>query len=341
MARHLIHPRCQADPSLQRVVSGNVAFPLGVYPIEPIRPVPGYSVSFESSDGGESEGDWEEWPDRYAFDVVVSADRIEALAAALFASLPGRIYPILDILGQDAYREIDPYVSYELLGLDRFMEAVQRFRPFFFEDGMCGFGAMHDDPFLYVFVDEHKNLSVRVEPASRDRIERMLAAFDLEPVAEPVGVADVAHEHRSVLLRQGEGLGLDQIVEQLIDDWQLTLNVDVQSNVDDRGRELGVTYWRCVVRGRQQAPDESGPTGPAEPPVQYAEIALTAASYAQAEQLAFDAAEELFCPGLEPELLLWADRLLPARFGELIGSTASEPPARPVEARIWHARLLE
>ena len=109
-------------------------FPLGVYPVEPMIPRAGYTVDFEAGDGDDESGDWEEWPDRYVYDIVVPANRVESLWRALLVQMPPRVYPILDFIGHDAYREIDPYIAYELLGQDRMMDWVRRFGAFFFED---------------------------------------------------------------------------------------------------------------------------------------------------------------------------------------------------------------
>ncbi|MBZ0172586.1 MAG: hypothetical protein K8E66_09430, partial [Phycisphaerales bacterium] len=176
--------RCAIDESIERHEINGFKFPLGVYPVEPMQPKPGYRLEFEPADTGNGEGDefLDEWPDRYVFDIVISADRVEALFRQLLPLLPGRVYPILDILGHDAYREVDPYVSYELVGLDRFTDTVRRFRAFFFEDGLVGFGAMSDDPFIYLFVDEHKIVTLRCQMEEREKVERILHAFDLEEV---------------------------------------------------------------------------------------------------------------------------------------------------------------
>src|SRR5207247_7202672 len=137
-------------------------------PVEPMVPKPGYTVEFEPADGGEdvpltsasevsasagdtadepekggeagASGGWEEWPDRYVFDIVLTAERVEPLVRALLAMLPGRIYPILDYLGLDAYREVDPYISYELVGMERFIDALRRYRACVCDDGLCGCG---------------------------------------------------------------------------------------------------------------------------------------------------------------------------------------------------------
>src|SRR5262245_40912673 len=101
---------CQADPSISRAELEGFKFPLGAYPVEPMKPKAGYSLHFEPADGGDEDADWEEWPDRYLFDIVISSDRVDSLCRMLFSLLPGRVYPILDVLGHDAFREIDPYI---------------------------------------------------------------------------------------------------------------------------------------------------------------------------------------------------------------------------------------
>ena len=118
-------PRCELDKALERVEIDGFAFPLGVYPVEAMAPRAGYTVAFEPGDGGEDsdEGEWEEWPDRYVYDIVLPATRVESMWRALLAQMPSRVYPILDFIGHDAYREIDPYIGYDLMGQDRVMKA--------------------------------------------------------------------------------------------------------------------------------------------------------------------------------------------------------------------------
>lgn len=305
-------PTCKADPSITRHEVEGFKFPLGAYPVDSMSPKAGYSMHFEQSDGGGDEGDWEEWPDRYLFDCVVSAERVEPLFRMLTTLLPGRVYPILDILGHDAFREIDPYISYDLVGLDRVTDSVRRYRDFLFEDGLCGFGAMSEEPFVYIFVDEHKIITVRAEPSMKERVEKILSAFDLEMMDEPAGADASAHEHRSVLWMpddRPELLGPDEVVEQLRDDWQLLLNVDPDANVDDDGKDLGVTLWRCVARCEF---DKRAP--------RYAEILLRAGSLREAEETTFDAVAEL--GGDEADIwqdvaIVASDRLKPEQVGSL------------------------
>ncbi|MEZ6241767.1 MAG: hypothetical protein R3B57_01865 [Phycisphaerales bacterium] len=312
--------RCQLEENLTRVEMEGMRFPLGVYPVEALTPVQGYLLEFEPADGDDEEGEWEEWPDRYVFDIVITADRVEALCRQLFALLPGRVYPILDYMGHDAYREIDPYMGYELIGQDRFMDAVRRYRDFFFEDGMVGFGAQCDDPFAYVFVDEHKIVTVRVPPELKESVEHVLRAFDLEEVPEPRGADSAAHEHRGVLLApndQPELMSGEEIVERLRDEWRLVLNVDAERNVNDEGDELGVTDWRCLVRCATER----------DPRDRYLEILLRAEALGEAEDLATETASSRIdrqTAGSWVDLVVVAaDRMAPEQTKEALGEAAS------------------
>jgi hypothetical protein len=272
-------PTTQIDPSIERKSVKGFNFPLGVYPVEQMTPIPGYSSDFEPADNAEEMGDWEAWPDQYVFDIVVPADRIEPFWHQVFAMMPGRVFPIIDYIGHDAYREIDPYMAYEPIGKEKIINAIRQFRPFFFEDGMVGFGAVSEDPFFYIFVDEHKIMTIRVEPEFKPKVEKLLSAFDLVPCEEPAGADSAAHEHRSILVSSPDRPDLlvgDEILERMRDAWHLILNVDPDSNVDDEENDLGITPWRCLVRyATDQNPDD-----------QYVQILLTAGSIRQAEELA-------------------------------------------------------
>ena len=348
--------RCKLDESIERVQIGDMRFPLGVYPVEPMEPLEGYTVEFEPADGADEDevpedageedafgptSDWERWPDRYVYDIVVTCERVPALVRHLLMLFPGRVFPILDFIGHDAFREIDPYISYAPLGMDRFIDAMRRYRPFFFEDGMCGFGAMSDEPFLYLFVDEHKVVTVRAEPDQRERVERVLEAFDLARVEEPAGADAATHEHRGVLVTpddRADLLSAEEIVEQLRDEWRLTLNIDPDTNVDDQGRDLGLTAWRCLLRCQRANEDRS----------RFAEIVLLGDCLAQAEELAFDAVAGLMSEGedawLEP-LLLAADRASPEQLTDLLkaGRRRNDPlpDTTPDGPKVLRARVLD
>jgi|GEM_PF-451788 len=372
--------RCLLNPALERVRVNGFAFPLGVYPVEPIAPKSGYTVDFEPADGDE---EWEEWPDRYVYEVLVSAERLRPLCSALLSLLPGRVYPILDVLGNDAFREIDPYIAYELAGVESLYDGLRWYEPFLFEDGLCGFGAMSEEPFMYFFLDEHKVLTVRVETSEKERVDRLLAAFELGNLgggsdngaagrarkpdgrsshAKPVEVmaADaVSHEHRSVLLTpedRPELPGPEEVAEALVDLWGMTLNIDVERNLDDDGRDLGVTGWRCLIRVEPQPPEvapadeqQDKPENPVsqdesadapnsngtQPRVRYAEAILAAGCWREAEDLALQAVAKL--PGgpsgvsLTDEFgprLISADRLWRQELAAILVGPADQPTSQ-------------
>ena len=327
---------CRVDESLERVARDGMSFPLGVYPVEPVEPRQGYTMEFEPSDGDNDGGDWEEWPDRYVFDIVVTAERLEPMVRQLLSLMPGRVFPILDYIGHDAYREIDPYIAYELVGQDRMLDAMRRFRGFFFEDGMVGFGAMCDDPFIYVFVDEHKIVTVRATPEDRPRVEKILAAFDLEPVDDPRGADASAHEHRTVLQAPPDRPDLltgEEIVEKLRDDWRLVLNVDAEQNLDDDGNDLGQTDWRCLVRCSTES----------QPQERYLEVILRASCLSEAEEIASEVASgkiDRDSAGAWVDLIIVAgDRMRPEQTRELLKTMEGGAEASP-EHGVLSARWL-
>lgn len=321
--------RVVVDPSLERRVIDGFQFPLGVHPTEPLTPTPGYTVQFEPADGsdpsefaGVAMGEQlEEWPDRYVFDILISHERLRPLCRALFSFLPGRFFPILDILGHDAFREIDPYIAYEPVGCEKFHDGLRFFDPFLFEDGLVGFGAMSLDPFFYVFVDEHKIVTLRVTPEMKDKAERLLAAFDLSPAEELASVDSVAHEHRGVLALpddRPDALTADEVIEAYRENWLLQLNIDPLTNVDADGNDLGLTAWQCIARCRSAEEDQ---------PDSYAEILLTAGCLQEAEE---HAAAAVAPPGAEtPQWgdvdIIRADRITPEQLDEWLGKDRSVP----------------
>jgi hypothetical protein len=340
------------DTSIVRHEVEGFKFPLGVYPVEDMKPKPGYTLDFEPADGGDESGDWEEWPDRYVFDAVLSAERVPGLVRLLLGMMPAKVYPILDILGHDAFREIDPYVSWDLVGTDRIMEAIRQVPGFFYEDGLCGFGAMSEEPFLYFFVDEHKIVTIRAESVLRDKIERLMTAFGLTQTEEAAGVDSAAHEHRSVLVTPKEdpiSMSFDEIVEQLRDDWRLVLNIDPETNVDDDGKDLGRTTWWCRVRvavgaaaseeepvkkkpatAAWESPEEDGAAeeeDEGEWATRYAEVVLSATCLREAEEMAAEAAERL--AGVEdsdapPPFVVFADRMTEDQASEYLGRSGKK-----------------
>ncbi len=332
--------RIEIDSGIERRETDGFTYPLGAYPVEPLRTRAGYVVEFEAADGsnglggsGGGEGEeWEEWPDRFMYDCLVSASRVRSLMTLLTALLPSRVYPILDVLGNDAHREIDPYIAYDLVGYDRFCEGLAMFGEWLYEDGMVGFGVMSLEPFLYVFVDEHKIVTVRCELAVKEKVEKALTAFDLGEVEQLSGVDSVEHEHRGVLRideASDELLAPEDVVGMLRDMWRLQLNIDADANVDEDGNDLGVTGWYCLARCTRESDEQT----------KYAELLLAAGSLTEAEQLATDA--------LSPEMggddswvdveLIRADRVTAQEYAELSGITGADELLRSarVDALRW------
>ena len=355
--------RCKVDPSIRRVVLGSFQFPLGVYPVEEMTPKQGYVSNFEPSDGGGTEGEFEEWPDRYVYDIVVSAERLPALCRMLFSMFEGRAYPILDVLGQDGYREVDPYISYDLVGVDVFLDGLREYGEWLYEDGMVGFGLMSEEPFCYVFVDEHKIITLRVDPTLKERVEKILAAFDLEAAEANAGADAAAHEHRNVLLApedKPELLGPDEVLERLKMKWRVVLNVDPDTNLDDEGKELGVTHWRAVVRIDLPEDDDettsatrraAGGTaaGPAaasseatagstsispagQGKVRYVEVVFDAANLREAEETTFTQVENLADEehvDFEDGMIVLLDRLQPEQFTQVLARAGVKGKGKP------------
>src|SRR5205814_9142077 len=88
------------------------------------------------------------------------------------------------------------------------------------------------------------------ETALREKVESVLAAFDLGEVEEIAGADAATHEHRGVLDTPDDRpdlLTAEEIVEELREDWGLVLNVDAERNIDDEENDLGITGWRCII----------------------------------------------------------------------------------------------
>jgi hypothetical protein len=331
---------CLVDPDLKNVQAAGLTFPLGVFPVEPLEPVAGYTMEFEAADGAEDGSDLEEWPDRYVLDILLSAERLPALVVQLIGLMPPRIYPILDFIGHDEFREIDPYISYDQIGVDLFLDSLRQFRGFFYEDGMVGFGAMSEAPFFYMFVDEHKILTLRVEPALKDRVERLLEAFDLDMHPELVGVDTVSHEHRSVLIMPADrpnALSPEEVVAHLRLEWRLILNVNPEHNLDDEGRELGLTAWQAMLRCSESEDEKP----------RLAEVYLWATCLNEAEELALGAVNTVLSEAGQEDwfdvAVLGMDRLGDDRLRGLVEPLGAEASSRSThrEPGVIHARWVE
>ena len=230
---------------LPRVVIDGFALPLGIAPGDFIAPTQGYTIEFAS---GESED-----PDTYAFYVAASHERVAPLLRSAFdLLLPGVVSGVIEIGSRDAYRLIDVYVSGAEITREQFLDAWHRYEPVLLEDGSIAAGANSESPFVEVFVDQWKGVSIVVPLSMRDEVESLLQSFDLQEVAQtwPVGednpgLADA--QIRPVLTSDNGSVDIDDVLLRMRRDWQLELNVDPHTNVDAAGRRLGLTLWHAVV----------------------------------------------------------------------------------------------
>ncbi len=332
--RRATRPLCASDPNLSRVSAANgFQFPLGCVPAEPLEPREGYHVEFESSQ--------EEWPDCYMFDAVVSAEKLEPLVRDLLRLAPASVVPILDVRGDDAYREMDPYLGLEEIDKEDFLAMLRPARAFLLDDGHCGFGALSEEPLFYLYVDDHKMVTVRVSLADAAEVEELLQAHGIPSEAEPLGVDSVEHDHLDTLWtddNRSDLLDFYGVLDLLRYEWNLELNIDPETNVDDDGRRLGMTAWRVLLLLEQAA---TGPRwrGVASAPAsgdgsRYAEVLLAADSLGAVDEMVSEVARQL--PGYRLLELVTADRIRPDELAEALGEEVDL-----AEARVYAFELVD
>jgi hypothetical protein len=299
----------QLRKDLQRVVIDGFALPLGIAPApgQMRPPVQGYTVSYMAGQDDE--------PDTYSFHVVVSHERLAPIVHRAFELLPDHVYAIVEIGSRDAYRSTDVYIGQaeEPISIDEFRRVWDKYEPFLLEDGSIAAGANSEEPFIEVFVDQWKGLLIHVPLPMREEVESMLRDFGLEEVPQTWPTADATSNDeeetgeggqiRPVLdLTDETSPDIDEMLLNLRHDWNLELNIDRESNVDEGGRKLGSTLWHAVVivdsavSGNGSADDHNNEFGQqkisARPTGAYASIWATAASMDQMEQMIADALEQ-------------------------------------------------
>jgi hypothetical protein len=262
---------------IQRVVIDGFALPLGFVPGDMDKlpvPSPGYTLDYVVGEDDE--------PDTYSFYVVTSHEQLARLTERVFELLPDEVHGIVEIGSRDAYRSLDVYLAEETIRIEEFLDGWHRYESFLLEDGSIGSGANSEEPFVEVFLDQWKGLSVHVPVMMRETVESILASFKLTEVAQtwPALDDDTANEAlrvRPVLSEEDEySPGVDEMLLQLREAWRLELNIDREANVDDSGRELGHTLWHAMVIICSSA----------RPSVEaYASVWATASSLAEMERL--------------------------------------------------------
>ncbi len=261
---------------VERAMVEGFALPLGFEPGNIAHaPRQGYTIAYNAGEGDD--------PDTYTFQITVSHERLAPLCHRCFALLPEEeVYAIVEIGSRDAYRSVDVYLSAEPTDRRTFLEVWNHFEPFLLEDGSIGVGANSDSPFVEIFIDQRKTLILHVPLDMEEEVEAMLQALDLEQVPETWPKIEDGEETDGPRLRSVLDLSdaycpdVDELLLQLRQSWNLQLNVDPEENLDEAGRELGMTLWQAVLIVNRLDDPEAGA---------YLSMWLTANSLSQAEQL--------------------------------------------------------
>jgi len=221
------------------------AFPLGVVPHGVIAPRQGFTVEFRPSDDGH--------PDLYAFQIVVSHEQLPKVMRSCFELLPSSVEPSLEVLSNDAYRSIDAYVCDDQIRRRHFERVWEAYESFFLEDGAIWLGLAADDPYVDLYLDNWKTIGLSVPTARREFVELMLTGLGLKERGETWheaadGQTTGEAEIRSVLdERADDGVEFDRVIYDLRKRLYLTLDIDPMGNVDESGREIGMTLWHAVA----------------------------------------------------------------------------------------------
>ena len=261
---------------------GDFALPLGVGRLDAPPPVEGFTIKFEAGEDGE--------PDTYAYQVVVSHEKVRKVLHDFFALLPSEVNPVVEIGSVDAYRSIDVYISDEPIFIDEFRNVWNAFEPILLEEVSIGAGVTVEDPFIEIFVDAWKSITVHCLEEMRGDIESLLEVHGVEEVPQtwsddPFDEFDPPYRMREILLIEDEhSPDIDEFLLQLRTEWELQLNVDPDSNVDDAGRELGHTLWHAIAMADPLEDDAMGGA--------YVTVWATAASLEELEGLVEAAIEE-------------------------------------------------
>ncbi len=260
-------------------------------------PVQGYTLAYNEAE--------EDEPDSYAFHVVVSHERLRAVIRAAFDLLPDEVVPIVEIGSRDAYRAVDVFLGEEAVSRAHFLAVWHAFESIILEDASLGVGANSEEPFIEVFVDSWKGVAIHVPIDMRDRVEEVLHGLGLDEVPEtwaddPESDPLPGTAIRDVLeLVDEQSPDIDELLLQLRELWGLELNVDPETNLDEAGRNLGLTLWHAVVvaESADGDPDRGA----------YISIWASASSMTEMEELIEHAMEE--CPDWSFQSVYSLDRV--------------------------------
>ena len=239
-----MNPPYQIRRDISRVVSAGFEFPLGIesVPIGPFQE--GYSVDWVEGGG--------DVPDTFTFFVVLSHGRLSSLLQALFELLPEQVSGIIEMGSRDAFRSVDIFLGERPISCSCFLDTWKAFEDIFLEDTSLAVGVNADAPFMEIFLDQDKRVTIHVEPGRREEVEAVLSANGLsQQEAGTLEIPESEFEHiqtRSILVEDPSLLcDIDQLLLVLRHEWALILDEDEDRNLDAGGRELGRTLWHAIV----------------------------------------------------------------------------------------------
>ncbi len=304
---------------LTRAIVDGFALPLGIQPIAGLpggglrAPTQGYTLTYTPGE--------EDDPDTYTFHIVVSHERLAELIHRAFGLLPEEVFAIVEIGSRDAYRQMDVFLGGESVTREQFLSTWRQYETILLEDASIAAGANSDEPFVEVFIDQWKSVSIHVPLDMRDEVEAILHSLGLEEVAqtwppETDEQREAAGSHICPVLDLTDpyAADIDELLLNLRHEWRLELNVDPDDNVDEGGRRLGMTLWQALVIIESEDEPDAGA---------YMSIWATAGSLTQMMQIVEHAVQSQ--PGWQFSEVYTVDRVA---FDERPDELADLPPRR-------------
>lgn len=203
--RRLTAPVLRIKSDLERESRGEVSLPLGVQILDgEATLVEGFETAFVA--GGERHDDQVE------FRIVLDQPRIYEAARKLFTELlADRVYPSYEEFSNDAFRDVDTWMSEEPVSKERFLQAWESYGEFFCEDGRSGLGAVCHEPLIEVFVEEHGSISIICDLELRPRVESVVESLGVPENTSLPCVEDWEHQHRDILEVSEDELLMDDL----------------------------------------------------------------------------------------------------------------------------------
>jgi len=171
--------------------------PLGLrlWPPAPGTPVPIYTEGYVL-------GPLENTTDSYRFSVMVDADRIPGLLAALVPRLPEEMFFILEYYDNEVATSQEenptPTIYYSpYLPTAEILEALEPYLPRLIHDGFVGFGLANNREGIEVFYSEEKVLTCFT--GNHLRITDLLASRGIRHDPELLFPTDSGHDHLSLM----------------------------------------------------------------------------------------------------------------------------------------------